>query len=43
MDADKILVMDNGEIAGMGKHEELMDSCKIYQDIFHSQIGKEGI
>jgi ATP-binding cassette subfamily B protein len=43
MDADKILVMDNGEIAGMGKHEELMDTCRIYQDIFHSQIGKEGI
>ena len=43
MDADKILVMDDGEIAGMGKHEELMDNCKIYHDIFHSQIGKEGI
>jgi ATP-binding cassette subfamily B protein len=43
MDADKIIVLDNGEIAGMGKHEELMDSCKVYQDIFHSQIGREGI
>lgn len=43
MDADKILVMDNGVIAGMGKHEELMDTCSIYQDIFRSQIGKEGI
>jgi ATP-binding cassette, subfamily B, multidrug efflux pump len=43
MDADKIIVLDNGEIAGMGKHEELMDSCRVYQDIFHSQIGREGI
>lgn len=39
--ADKIIVLENGEIAGMGNHEELMKSCDIYQDIFHSQIGKE--
>lgn len=39
--ADKIIVLEDGEIAGMGNHEELMKSCDIYQDIFHSQIGKE--
>lgn len=43
MDADKILVLDNGEIAGMGTHEGLMGSCEVYRDIFHSQIGREGI
>lgn len=43
IDADKILVLDNGEIAGLGKHEELMETCEVYKDIFHSQIGKEGI
>jgi len=41
MDADKIIVLDNGEIKGMGKHEELLKSCAVYKDIFLSQIGKE--
>lgn len=41
MGADKIVVLDNGEIAGKGTHEELMQNCEIYQDIFRSQIGKE--
>lgn len=41
MEADKIIVMDNGEIAGIGKHEHLMKSCSIYKEIFYSQIGKE--
>ena len=41
--ADKIIVLDNGLLVGMGKHEELMGNCLIYQDIFHSQLGKEGI
>lgn len=40
MDADKILVMDKGKIVGMGAHEELMKTCEVYQDIYHSQIGK---
>lgn len=39
MDADKILVIDNGEIAGIGTHLELMLNCNIYQDIYKSQIG----
>jgi ATP-binding cassette subfamily B multidrug efflux pump len=41
MDADKIVVMDQGEIVGIGKHEELLGSCKVYQEIYQSQVGKE--
>lgn len=41
MSADKIIVLDNGEIAGIGPHEELIQKCEIYKDIFRSQIGKE--
>lgn len=43
MSADRIIVLDNGEITGMGTHEELLKSCEVYKDIFRSQIGKEGI
>lgn len=43
MYADRILVLDNGVIVGMGRHDELMQSCDVYKDIFRSQIGKEGI
>jgi len=41
MDADKIIVMDLGEVVGVGTHESLMKDCKVYQEIFQSQIGKE--
>jgi ATP-binding cassette subfamily B protein len=41
--ADKIIVLENGTAVGMGKHEELMRSCEVYKDIFHSQLGKEGM
>jgi ATP-binding cassette subfamily B protein len=41
MTADKIVVLDNGEIVSIGVHEELMRTSKVYQDIFRSQIGKE--
>lgn len=37
MDADKIVVMDDGKIVGCGNHEELMQSCKAYQEIYWSQ------
>lgn len=43
MSADRIIVLDNGLIAGMGSHEELMKECEIYKDIFRSQIGKEEV
>ena len=38
MSADHILVMENGGKVGFGSHEELMKSCKVYQDIYHTQI-----
>jgi len=41
IDADKIVVMDDGEIVGVGKHEALLKECKVYQEIFQSQMGKE--
>lgn len=37
-DADKILVMENGEIVGMGTHDELMKSNEVYQEIYYSQM-----
>ncbi len=43
MYTDRIVVLDNGEIVGMGTHDDLMQSCDVYKDIFRSQIGKEGI
>ena len=40
-DADKILVLDGGKIVGMGKHQELLDSCPLYKEIALSQLSKE--
>ncbi len=40
MNADQIIVMDRGRINGMGTHDELMLNCKIYGDIYESQIGQ---
>jgi ATP-binding cassette, subfamily B, multidrug efflux pump len=42
MDADKIVVMDQGKMVGVGKHEELLMNCQVYQEIYQSQIGKAG-
>lgn len=39
MGTDRILCLDNGCMAGWGTHEELMDSCSMYQEIYQSQIG----
>jgi ATP-binding cassette subfamily B protein len=41
MGADRIVVLDNGKIVGLGNHGELMKTCEVYQDIFRSQLGKE--
>ncbi len=41
MYADKILVLDDGKIAGQGTHQELLASCEVYQEIYYSQFEKE--
>ena len=40
-DADRIIVLDSGKIAGMGRHEELMANCAVYREIAYSQLSKE--
>ena len=40
-DADKIIVIDDGKIAGIGTHKELMKNCPEYQEIAYSQLSKE--
>jgi ATP-binding cassette subfamily B protein len=40
-DADKIIVLEEGKIVGMGRHEELMKNCDVYQQIALSQLSKE--
>lgn len=40
-DADKIIVLDDGQIVGMGTHDELMKNCDVYQEIAYSQLSKE--
>lgn len=42
-EADKILVLDEGEVVGMGTHEELMQSCEVYREIYFSQYEKEEV
>ena len=39
--ADKIIVLDEGEIVGMGTHKELLKTCKVYREIAYSQLSKE--
>lgn len=41
LNADQIIVLDNGEIAGIGTHKELMNSCEVYRQIAASQLSKE--
>ena len=41
MHADKIIVLDDGKIVGMGTHEELKRDCEVYQEIYYSQYEKE--
>lgn len=40
-DADRIVVLDDGEVVGMGTHRELMINCEVYQEIAYSQLSKE--
>ena len=41
LNADKIIVLENGECVGMGTHKELLENCKVYQEITDSQLSKE--
>lgn len=41
MDADEILVLDEGKVVGQGKHQDLLKNCKTYRDIALSQLSKE--
>ena len=41
MHADQIVVLEDGEIAGLGTHEELLESCEVYREIYESQFKKE--
>lgn len=41
--ADHILVLDDGRMAGFGTHQQLMETCETYRDIYHSQIGEEDV
>ncbi len=43
LDADKIIVMDQGQIVGVGKHEDLLASCVPYQEIYWSQKDREEV
>lgn len=41
IEADKIIVLEDGKIAGMGHHDELMQSCEEYREIYYSQMDRE--
>jgi ATP-binding cassette subfamily B protein len=41
MGSDQIVVLDHGEVVGIGKHKELMESCEVYREIAQSQLTKE--
>ena len=41
MEADRIMVLDEGRIVGFGHHEELLADCEAYQEIYYSQMDKE--
>ncbi|NLC43200.1 MAG: ABC transporter ATP-binding protein [Clostridiales bacterium] len=43
IDSDKIVVIDEGKIVGLGSHEQLMESSKAYQEIYYSQVDKEEV
>lgn len=43
MDADKIVVLDNGMVVGIGRHRELLDTCPVYKEIVYSQLTEEDL
>jgi multidrug ABC transporter, permease/ATP-binding protein len=38
MDADQIIVLDDGQVVGVGKHEQLLENCQVYREIYESQF-----
>ena len=43
MDADQIIVLNDGKIEGIGKHKELLENCDVYKEIVYSQLSKEEV
>lgn len=43
MDAQRIVVLDAGKVAGIGTHKELLESCPVYREIVYSQLSEEEI
>lgn len=43
MDSDRIIVLDGGQIVGIGKHRDLLDTCQVYREIVSSQLSEEEI
>ena len=41
LDADKIIVLEEGNVVGIGTHKQLLENCSVYQEIAHSQLSKE--
>jgi ATP-binding cassette subfamily B protein len=43
IDADQIVVLENGEVVGIGRHDELLASCPTYAEIVESQLAAEAV
>ena len=43
MNADKIIVLDEGKVVGQGTHSELLNSCQVYQEIVKSQLDPDEV
>lgn len=43
MDADQIIVLDEGKVKGIGKHKELLENCEVYKEIVYSQLSQEEV
>lgn len=43
LQSDRIIVLDDGAVAGIGTHEELLAGCEVYREIYESQFGKGGV
>ena len=41
--ADRIIVLDEGQVAGIGRHEELLETCQVYREICLSQLSEEEV